>query len=126
MNVRWTAVLTGFLVDLLASLIIQSFASDQFFTAPDLAQPGNLAIIALLTFSTGVGGYIAGRMAQQDRALNGFLVGIVGVLIGVLGGGSLPRPFVVASAIGCLLAALGGYVSRFPPAQREKKRERQR
>jgi putative membrane protein (TIGR04086 family) len=114
MNVRWMAVLTGFLVDLLISQLVLVFASPQFATAPDPARPGDLALLCLLTLSTGVGGYIAGRMARVDRTLNGLLVAVVGVLFGQLGP-PLPRVFVIASVVACLLAALGGFLSRYPP-----------
>lgn len=119
MNVRWTAVLTGFLVDCLISLLLISLASPQFSEAPDLSQSGDVALLCLLTLSTGVGGYVAGRMAGQDRPLNGLLVGIVGILLNQLGP-PLPRVFVLASAAGCLVAALGGFLSRYPPLRRPR------
>lgn len=115
MNVRWTAVLTGFAVDFLISgLISLILAAETFSTAPDLTNPLHITLIVLLTLSTGIGGYVAGRMAGVDRTLNGFLVSIVGILIGQLGGVDLPPPLVLASAVACVIAALGGYLSRFP------------
>jgi putative membrane protein (TIGR04086 family) len=119
MNVRWMAVLTGFLVDTLISSILTLFASPEFFTSPDLTRPGDLILVILLVLSSGVGGYVAGRMAQADRWLNGLLVAVVGILIGQVGP-PLPRMFIVASVAACLLAALGGFLSRYPaqPQQR--------
>jgi putative membrane protein (TIGR04086 family) len=115
MNVRWTAVLTGFLVDfLISSLISLTLRSETFSTAPDFTNPQHIVLIILLTLSTGIGGYVAGRIAGIDRVLNGFLVSIVGILVGQLGGVALPQPLVLASAAACLVAALGGYLSRFP------------
>jgi putative membrane protein (TIGR04086 family) len=113
MNVRWLAVITGFMVDTLITVLILSFAPESYFNGPDLSQPTHILIICLSSLSTGVGGYVAGRMARTDRAINGLLVGVVGILFGQLQG-SLPRVLVVASAIACLFAALGGYLSRFP------------
>lgn len=113
MNVRWMAVFTGYMVDFLISLLIISFAGQAFAAEPDITQPTHLIIISLLTLSTGVGGYVAGRMAGTDRALNGFLVAIIGILLNQLGG-SLPPVLVLASVAACGLAALGGYLSRFP------------
>ncbi len=113
MNVRWMAVFTGYLVDFFISLLIISFAGQSFATEPDLTQTSHIIIISLLTLSTGVGGYVAGRMARTDRILNGFLVAIVGILLNQLGG-SLPSVLVLASVVACGLAALGGYLSRFP------------
>lgn len=113
MNVRWLAVITGFMVDYLISILIVLFAPETFFSAPDITRVGDLIIISLLTLSTGIGGYVAGRMARTSRPINGLLVAVVGILVGQLQGPS-PRLFVVASAIACLFAALGGYLSRYP------------
>jgi hypothetical protein len=124
MNVRWMAVLTGFLVDILISSVLSLFARPEFMTSPDLTRPGDLILLGLLTLSTGIGGYVAGRIAQTDRPLNGLLVAIVGILVGQLIS-SPPRPFVIASVVACLLAALGGYLSRYP-AQRQARSSNQR
>jgi putative membrane protein (TIGR04086 family) len=114
MNVRWMAVLTGFLADYLISFFVSALATPEFLGSPDLTRPGDLVLLAVLVLSTGVGGYIAGRMAQTDRALNGLLVGVIGILFNQLAP-PLPRVFVIASAVACLLAALGGFLSRYPP-----------
>lgn len=113
MNVRWMAVFTGYLVDIFITLLIQVFAGQSMLENPDLTRTDDLIVIALLTLSTGIGGYVAGRMARTDRVLNGFLVAIVGILLNQLGG-SLPRVLVLASVVACGLAALGGFLSRFP------------
>jgi len=113
MNVRWMAVLTGYLADYFISLLIVLVAGQEFVSAPSLARPTDVLILSLLTLSTGIGGYVAGRMARVNRTINGFLVAIVGILVGQLNG-PLPRLFVLASIAACGLAALGGYLSRFP------------
>ena len=113
MNVRWMAVLTGFLADFFISQLMLPFANEAFFAMPDISRPSDILMIALLTLSTGIGGYVAGRIAKTDRALNGFLVAIVGILIGQLSG-PIPRILIIATVISCLLAALGGYLSRYP------------
>lgn len=118
MNVRWVAVLTGFVVDIGITTLLELFANADFFTSPDLTRPGDLFLLGLLVLSTGIGGYVAGRMARVDRWLNGLLVAIVGILIGQLGP-PLPRVFIVGSVISCGMAALGGYLSRFPPQRRQ-------
>lgn len=121
MNVRWTGVLAGFLVDFCISQIFGLLlASGDFVIAPDLTRTGDLMLIVLLTLSTGVGGYVAGRMATSHRALNGLLVGAVGVLYSQLDGAPTARVFVVASAIACVLGALGGYLARFPAPHADK------
>jgi putative membrane protein (TIGR04086 family) len=75
-------------------------------------------LLCLLILSTGVGGYVAGRMGRQNRALHGVLVGVVGVLVNQLqtlsGGSPLSRTFVIASGVGCLIGGLGGILSRYP------------
>lgn len=114
MKVRWTGVMTGFIVDYLISSLLVAFTTVDFLIAPDLSRPGHLILLCLLILSTGVGGYVAGRMAQADRTINGLLVAIVGILIGQLLGPPLPKVFIVASAISCLTAALGGFLSRYP------------
>jgi len=117
MNIRWMAVLTGYLVDLLISILLPAFlATPEFFISPDLTQPADLILICLLVLATGVGGYVAGRIAQTQRAMHGLLVGVVGILTNQLfGGPPIPRALVVASAIGCLAGALGGLMSRYIP-----------
>jgi putative membrane protein (TIGR04086 family) len=122
MNVRWMGVLIGFAVDFLISAIIGLFASPTFGETPDITRPDDLALLILLTLSTGVGGYVAGRMAERDRALNGLLVGVVGILFAqlqLLGSDIvLPRIFVVQALAACLCGALGGYLARFPAVRR--------
>lgn len=124
MNVRWMAVLTGFVVDIAISALLSLFATPQFFASPDPTQPGDLLMISLLALSTGIGGFVAGRMAGSSRVINGLLVAIVGILINQLGP-PLPRVLVVSSAVACGLAALGGYLSRFPDRQPSRSSRRQ-
>ena len=123
MNVRWMAVLTGFFVDIAISALLSLLATPQFYTAPNLAQPGDLLLISLLALSTGVGGFVAGRMAGESRTINGLLVAVIGILVNQLGP-PLPRVFVVSSLIACGLAALGGYLSRFPARQPSRSSKR--
>jgi len=124
MNVRWMAVLTGFVVDIAISALLSLLATPQFYAAPNLSQPGDLLLISLLALSTGIGGFVAGRMAGESRAINGLLVAIVGILINQLGP-PLPRVFVISSVIACGLAALGGYLSRYPAQQPSRSSKRQ-
>ena len=124
MNVRWMAVLTGFIVDIAISALLSFLATPQFFTAPNPAQPGDLLLLGLLALSTGIGGFVAGRMAGESRTINGLLVAIVGILMNQLGP-PLPRVLVISSAIACGLAALGGYLSRFPAQQPSRSSKRQ-
>jgi|SRR5579859_458103 len=124
MNIRWLAVITGFVADTLISNILVAVAHPDahFSSAPNLSQPADLLLITLLILSTGVGGYIAGRMAHADRTLNGLLVGVVDALLLQLDIATSDQPisrvFVVATAIGWGAAAAGGFLSRYPPRRR--------
>jgi putative membrane protein (TIGR04086 family) len=121
MNVRWTAVLTGFVVAFLLSQLLLAFSTADFIARPDIARSEDLVMIALLILSAGIGGYIAGRMAGVDRMLNGLLVGVVGILFTqIAGSASMPRVLVIASAVACLASALGGMLSRYPPLRRSR------
>jgi putative membrane protein (TIGR04086 family) len=112
MHIRWNAVFTGFLVEFVFSLLVLSFARPEYATSPDLTSSDGV-IVALILVCVGAGGYIAGRMAKQDRVLNGLMVGVIDTLFSTLFG-SLPRILVIATALGWITAALGGYLSRFP------------
>ena len=124
MNIRWMAVLTGFLADILLTFLISFFAPSIVSAGPDPTRAADLILIGMGILATGVGGYIAGRMAQAQRPLHGLLVGVVGILAIQLqllaGGPSLTRIDIIALALGCLAGALGGFLSRFPAARRAR------
>ena len=124
MNIRWMAVLTGFLVDVLLTFFIFMFAPPTVSAGSDPTQTSDFILIALGMFATGVGGYVAGRMAQTLRPLHGFMVGIVGILAIqfqlLFGGPTLSRTDVTSLALGCLLGAVGGLLSRFPAPRRAR------
>ncbi|MEO7908516.1 MAG: TIGR04086 family membrane protein, partial [Roseiflexaceae bacterium] len=96
MNVRWMAVLTGFVVDVTISALLSLLATPQFYILPNPAEPGDLLLLGLLSLSTGIGGFVAGRMAGESRTMNGLLVAIVGILVNQLGP-PLPRVLVISS-----------------------------
>jgi hypothetical protein len=52
MNVRWMAVLTGFVVDIAISALLSLLVTPRFYTAPNPAEPGDLLLIGLLALST--------------------------------------------------------------------------
>jgi putative membrane protein (TIGR04086 family) len=112
------AVLTGFMVGALITFLLYALFSPQSLTASDPTQSGGLFLIGLGLLSTGVGGYIAGRMAQIQRTLHGLLVGVVGILVLQLelmigGGPGISHIQVIALAAGCLTGALGGWISHY-------------
>jgi putative membrane protein (TIGR04086 family) len=124
MNIRWMAVLTGFLVDVLLTFFIFLFAPPTVSAGSNPTQTPDLILMALGIVATGVGGYVAGRMAQIQRPLHGFLVGIVGILAIQLqllaGGPTMTRIDIISLALGCLVGALGGLLSRFPTQRRAR------
>ncbi|HEX5690246.1 MAG TPA: TIGR04086 family membrane protein [Roseiflexaceae bacterium] len=122
MNIRWMAVLTGFVVDLVATTLLFMIAFPQtIFTSQALDRNEPLAIFLGL-LATGIGGYVAGRMGPAQRWLHGFLVGVVGILMieaqVLFGGEGLSRVDVFALAAGCIAGALGAILSRFPAERR--------
>jgi len=119
MNVRWMAVLTGVVVDILIGAILTLFIGQDVFISPDLTRPGDLILFSLPIVLTTVSGYVAGRMAKTSRPLNGLLVQIVGILLSQLGP-PLPRLQVISYVIACLFATLGGYISRYPAEQKTR------
>ena len=125
MNVRWMAVLTGFTVDIVATALLFAVAFPQSLFSADAAQSTSMLAIGLGILATGIGGYVAGRMAPMLRELHGLLVGVVGVLVVQLqlafgAPQSLTRTDVIALALGCLAGTLGGLLSRFPPPRQRR------
>ena len=112
------AVLTGFIVNILITFLLYALFYSESLTVADSARSSDLFLIALGLLAPGVGGYIAGRMAQAQRVLHGLLVGVVGILalqlqLAVGSGPGLSRAEVIALAAGCLAGALGGLLSRY-------------
>lgn len=123
MNVRWTAVLTGFLVDFFIALVLSPFVNPDIYTSPDLSSPTVLLWLGLPVVLTTISGYVAGRMAKTSRVLNGFLVQVVSILFSQLDG-PIPRVAVVTYLLACGFAALGGYLSHFPRERWPRSTER--
>jgi putative membrane protein (TIGR04086 family) len=117
MNVKWTAVLFGWLVDFALSLLLQMiivwFGVSSFFDSPSFANPIHLALMLLFVAVVGVGGYVGARMAGSDYALHGFLVGIADILVSALlsSGAATPHPFILIEVLGCAAGAAGGVLA---------------
>jgi putative membrane protein (TIGR04086 family) len=125
MNVRWMAVMTGFVVDVLVTSLVGLLAgpvTESLVTSPDITRLDHLALLALGVLSTGIGGYVAGRLATSDFALHGLLVAAVGVLFAqlppLLGDPAIPRVFVIQAVFLCAAGPLGGLLSRYVPPRR--------
>ncbi len=126
MEVRWSAVLLGLLVDSLLTILIQGSAvwldlrtflrSPDLSAPPDLTWPPDLILFVLFLLATGIGGYVAGRLAHHAHTLNGLMVGVVGIILGALLSFGAPNPaplFLLGQIVGCGLAAFGGFLSTF-------------
>lgn len=118
MDVRWSAVFFGWLVDFSLSLGLQLIlvwvGLTAFFDAPSLANPLHLLLLTIFLLFTGAGGFIAARFGGEQAALHGLLVGVTAILASmVLNPGIVaePRVFVLGRGVGCLFGALGGYLA---------------
>jgi putative membrane protein (TIGR04086 family) len=117
MNVQWTAVLFGWLVDFALSLLLQMIIVGvgvaSFYDSPSFANPIHLALMLIFIVIVGVGGLVGARMAGSAYALHGFLVGIADILISALlnSGSAIPRPFILIEILGCAAGTLGGVLA---------------
>lgn len=110
MNIRWMAVLTGVMVDQVIGLLLLAL-----IPGGDMMQSIFSPLLLTSIVMTTVSGYVAGRLASEDRAMHGLLVQVVNILLAQLSPPQ-PRAYVLALAAACGFAALGGYLSRFPAA----------
>jgi putative membrane protein (TIGR04086 family) len=123
MNIRWMAVLTGFIVDIFATMLLFMTVFPQTIFAAQPLDMNNPLPIGLGLFATAIGGYVAGRIGLVQRVLHGLLVGVVGILMTQIqmmyGDSGMSRTAVLALAAGCVAGALGGALSHYP-ANREQ------
>ena len=124
-RIRWLAVAGGYFVDVLISLAIVGIA--QRFD-PELGRGISFETSAstitaiLLVLSTGVGGWLAGRLARQEHVLHGTLVGGIGIidmLVSSLFGARAPLASIVLQCVAVVAGAIGGWVSRRVPAPQQ-------
>lgn len=79
-----------------------------------LSQDGAFLTISLLLglAFTGLGGYVAARIARRELYLNAGLVGVISLLLGLLFGGQAPFWFEAAGVLLIVPVALyGGYLA---------------
>ena len=125
-RIRWLAVAAGYFVDALISLAILGIAQ-QF--DPELVRgvsfrtsAGTIAAI-LLVLSTGIGGWLAGRLAKHEYVLHGALVGSIGIidmLISSLFGEQAPLTNILLQCVAVAVGAIGGWLSRWVPAPQQR------
>ncbi len=122
----WLAVLLGYLVDQLISIIIlgigQAF-DPQLTDGATFASTAGTVTSVLLVLSTGLGGWLAGRLAKQEYLLHGVLVGgitLVVMLVQSLFGKQWTGTIVVLQIIATLVGGLGGWLSQWVPVSQRR------
>lgn len=117
MNIRWTAVITGFMADfaftVLLQVVILATGQSAVFTDPSLQNPVHVLLILIGATLTGVGGFVAGWLADNSFAMHGLLVGVVGILVAALAnvGVTVPPLLLLGQVIGCAFGAAGGMLA---------------
>ncbi|WP_298401945.1 TIGR04086 family membrane protein [uncultured Chloroflexus sp.] len=117
MNIRWTAVISGFMADfaftILLQVVILATGQSAVFTAPSLSNPIHILLILIGASLTGVGGFVAGWLADNSYAMHGLLVGVVGILVAALAnvGITVPPLLLLGQVIGCTFGAVGGMLA---------------
>lgn len=116
MNIRWTAVISGFMTDFALTILLQVFiilfGQTTVFTDPSLQNPIHIVLILIGAGLTGVGGFVAAWLAGESFAMHGFLVGVVGILVAALTNvGVVVPPLLLGQVIGCICGALGGVLA---------------
>jgi hypothetical protein len=120
-QIRWLAVLAGFMVDMLISSIILAVTQGidpQATQGRWFGSPTAILVGILLVLSTVVGGWLAGLIAGDERFLHGFLVGGVGILLLLIQpifGTSATIDQIVLQLAATGLAGCAGYTSRWTP-----------
>ena len=123
-RIKWIAVVAGYLLDYVISLIVHAIGA-QFdpglATQISLATAAGVVTACMLVLSTGIGGYLAGRLAPAERVLHGALVGGLGIflmLIFSLFGQSQPLTAILLQCVAVVVGGLGGWLSGRVPAAR--------
>src|SRR5687767_11628913 len=83
-RIRWLAILIGYLVDTVISTFITWVAAlfdPRLMTEITFSSYAGAVTAVLLVVSTGVGGWLAGRLAKQEYVLHGALVGGLGIIL---------------------------------------------
>lgn len=125
-RIKWLAVLAGWMLDLFLSALIVGIAlmidpdlADQNF----LAGTGSVVLGVLLVSATAVGGWLAARLAKQERVLHGVLVGGMGIfmlLFESIFDTPPPLDSIVLQFVATVLAGVGGYISRWLPMRQQE------
>lgn len=125
-RIHWIAVLAGSLLDNILSMLIAGIA---LASAPEIADgsffastPGAVAGV-LLALATVIGGWLAGRIAKEERFLHGVMVGGFGIVLMLLQsvfGVPVTLDQLVLQFVATGFAGLAGYSSRWVPVRERK------
>ncbi len=125
-RIVWLAVIAGFVVDTLISLAIIAIASmfdPQITREQNFNTTAGAVTTVLLSLSTLLGGFIAGRRAKHEYILHGALVGGISIVTLMLNSFFVEQASLFTIVHGIVLVfmgALGGLISRWlAPAQQE-------
>lgn len=126
-RIHWLAVLGCYLLDDVISVLVFIIAVS-FVPALQngslLGSSVGIGVAVVLVLSTIVSGWLAARIAREERFLHGFLVGGIGILMMLIesfGGAPLLLDGILLQFLATALAGVAGYFSdRLPVRQREK------
>ena len=123
-RIKWLSVVAGYLVDFMLSLLtvtIASWLNPALGAELSFNSPSATLIALTLVLATGVGGWVAGRLARGERVLHGALVGGIGIIMLLIQSLTDATPSLIAITLQCVavgVGALGGWLSgRIPTVQ---------
>ncbi len=125
-RINWVAVLAGWILDFVLSLIISGVAlafDPSLEEASFFASASGIVTGLLLALATGIGGWLAGRIAKEERVLHGVLVGGLGIFLLLLVSlTDTPPPLdsILLQLLATALGGLGGYLSRWTPVRQQE------
>ena len=125
-RINWLAVITGFLVDLLISSLVFGIAAQydpELSSEITLVTTTGLITACLLVLSTGIGGWVAARLARTEFVLHGVLVGGLGIfallLQSLIGGQAEPLNGILLQCVAVVVGGIGGWLSGRRQAQQQ-------
>ena len=126
-RINWLALLAGNVLDTILSLIISIIG---FGIDPNIQLDGffgsrtGIVLGMLLMLATVAGGWLAGRIAKEERFLHGFIIGGIGIVLMLFSswsGEPVGLGNIVLQCVATVLAGLAGYASRWTPARQRGK-----
>jgi putative membrane protein (TIGR04086 family) len=126
-RIMWLAIAIGYLVDYLVSLFIRAISQtfDPLLGYQiSFGSTAGIVTAVLLVLSTGLGGWVAGRLAKTEYVLHGVLVGGMGLIIllftSLFGREPVPLLTTVLQCVAVIVGGIGGWASRWLPAPQQQ------